>query len=172
MEERRHVKTMTEEEEREFIRDFPATPNKVLAKRYGVSRTIISQRAKRLGVEKDAEWLRRTRVEYMRKARSSWTDESRRKMSEAKRRAFKAERSRIVMGLPQKTRLRISFAPPSKKFYVKRMRHLGYISVNDNAHRGILYYDGNTKRGRIAETHAARHYIKILPLPEDIKQIV
>lgn len=168
----KYVRKMTEEDDREFMRDFPTTDNKTLAERYGICVSYVTMKARLMGIKKDPDWLYRKQVAAALKAHNCRTDETRRKMSETKKRIYRSERRRVIMGLPQKTHMVVSFITRSKQIYIDRMRHLGYIRMEGNEHRGILYYDGNTQRGRIAERHAARHFIKILPLPEDIKQIV
>lgn len=78
---------------------------------------------------------------------------------ESRKQTYKEERARSVWGLPRKTKLRVIQQPRKKiqlRYYLKKR---GYI-VDDQAH--VVYWNQNTKRGRIIEAKPQPWY-KFLP---------
>ena len=75
---------------------------------------------------------------------------------------IKAERRRVLFGLPQRTRLHVTGQSRSKINYRYRMRRLGYVELPGE--KNVLRYPAEDMRRSIAERGASRYGIKILPL--------
>lgn len=127
-----------------------------VARALGRTRAAVVERAARLAVRKSEAYMdmldERRRAEY-----KTYADPA--KMSAALRRIYRLERARVMHGLPQKTRLRVSFETPQKRGYIARMRHRGYILSAD---RHTLYYTSSTDRSTKAEKSAEKHHMTIV----------
>lgn len=88
--------------------------------------------------------------------------ESRARAAEKRRETFKAERRRLLFGLPQRTRLRVAAQDRGKVCYRYCMRRLGYVELPGE--KNVLRYPDEGMRRPAAEKGAARHGIRILPL--------
>ena len=74
----------------------------------------------------------------------------------------KAERRRVMFGLPQRTRLRVTAQSHRKVCCRYYMRRRGYVELPGE--HNVLRYPSQEMRSRRAEANAARHGIRILPL--------
>lgn len=86
------------------------------------------------------------------------------KSAETRRATFKRERARVVWGLEQKTKLRVSRQPKEKlqlRWYLKKR---GYF-IDEVAR--IAYYDENTKRGKRIE-NKQQPWFKFQPVNQSI----
>ena len=88
--------------------------------------------------------------------------ESRARAAEKRRETFKAERRRLLFGLPQRTRLRVTAQSRGKVCYRYCMRRLGYVELPGE--KNMLRYPDEGMRRPAAEKGAAGHGIRILPL--------
>lgn len=145
------------QEDDDYLRaHFPDEPTAVVARALGRTRAATSEHAVKLAVRKSDAYMdaltARRRTECKTHANPA-------KVSATLRRTYRLERARVMHGLPQKTRLRISFETSKKRNYIANMRRHGYILSAD---RHTLYYTAATDRSPKAERGAARFHMTIV----------
>lgn len=159
---RRKIKDLTDEQ-RQWIADhFPTMVNREVAEHIGLTPRAIERFAARNGITKDPEWLLQYRRRLAAKGNQSLTAEHYKRISATRRETYRKERARVLYGMKQQTRMKVSFTSQQKHEYLFRMRRKGYIEVEGD--RSRLYYDDSTKRSKRSEGTAAKHFIKILPI--------
>lgn len=79
---------------------------------------------------------------------------------QTRKRTAERERTRLVFGLPQKTKMHVVFnrLDSHATSFRYNMRKRGYIVTRDDR---TIYYNDETKRSQICERHAAEEGIKI-----------
>ena len=87
-----------------------------------------------------------------------WFDEWNRKKGESLSNTFKAEKRRVLFGLEQKTKLKVTKASGSKREFRHALRKKGYIVPRNS---NVAYYNNQTNRSTRLENNAKNHYITI-----------
>jgi hypothetical protein len=88
------------------------------------------------------------------------------KSAESRRETVRAERRRVLFGLPQRTKLKVVASPAKRSSFRYVMKKRGYITEKGSA---IFYYDHNTNRGEHTEETAVKvHRFIIRELEEKI----
>lgn len=148
-------------EDDDYVRShFPDEPTGDVARALGRTKAAVAKRAEALFIRKCDAYMEalavRRHTEYKTHANSA-------KASATLRRLYRLERARVMHGLPQKTRLRISFEAQEKRGYINRMLRHGYIISAD---RHTLYYTPATSRRLRAESHAGRYHMRVMEREE------
>ena len=157
---------------------FKHTKNAEIAERFNISYRSVVRIAKRMGLKKSPQFMKKTQLEAAAKAKESnlkngtynpkgfkiprseefhfkkgvsslerlgekREKERIAKSMETRRQLFKLERARVLFGLPQQTKLRVSCKPPimrSRRYY---LRQRGYIIERGS---NVVYYNSETRR--------------------------
>ena len=90
-------------------------------------------------------------------------DEWKGKISRSMAKQWKDEKRRVLFGLEQKTKRKVTKAPKCKYEHRYRMRALGYIIPRG---QNVAYWDDNTKRSESHERTAQKYGIRIEPMQE------
>lgn len=80
------------------------------------------------------------------------------KMAETRRETIRKEKARILFGLPQKTKLKLTSGGAVRRDYRYLLRKAGYIVGRGE---NVAYYDEETERRPRLEASARRHHIRI-----------
>lgn len=121
----------------------------------GINKITVAKIVLRNGFSHTPETLKRLakkRVEAM------GTPEAKRRSAISIRKAYARERRRLLSGLRQETRYRVSLLPlrvRNRKYEL--CRNYGYFS-DGNPNSTTLYYDHETRRNVNAERYASEHY--------------
>lgn len=149
-------RTWTQSDDDYIRTHYPDEPAADIARALGRTKAAVARRAGRLSVRKSSAYMDRLSERQQEEAKTRVNPA---KVSATLRRTYHLERARVMHGLPQKTRLRVSFETPQKRGYIARMRHRGYILSAD---RRTLYYTPTTDRSIKAEKSAVKHHIDIV----------
>lgn len=179
---------------REITALFPDTGNRDIAEKYGVSVKTVRRIAKEASVSKTEEHMTEMRrkaceksnlLRYLglRKCGGCKTNhffkkgvsnlerygaeknaERIRRMAEAKRESVKAERRRILYGLPQKTKLKLVGSPKRNRQRCA-LRKRGYIIARDSR---IAYWTNETKRSWRVENKG--EFLTFKPMIQEAQQ--
>ena len=155
------MRLYTQEEITLLKERYHSTSAAELARMMGRTTDAIHRKAETMGLHKDASYLKDL---YMKKVELMRSDNANRKRKESLIKTYKAERRRILFGLPQKTNMKVGRVPAKKSSARVRMKRVGYIVGDD--HNRIFYTPELTRHPRM-ERNAEKNGIKILPLRED-----
>lgn len=151
--------------ERDYVRErYPHEQTKVTAEALGRTVPAVRQCAKDMGVTKSSEYI----AEYKAVNAARLATLPKEKRIASLRRTMRRERGRIALGLPQKTKRKLTREPRRKSQYRCRMKSLGYIV--DGEDRNVLYFTAGMKRHKRAEKSAAKYRMRIEPLDNEQKQ--
>ena len=161
----------TREQIAEVERLFPTTNSQELADRMGISLYKLQYIARSHGIYKTHEYMSRIRTESMRavyerdkdtEKGQHWfkkgydfrerfgdkADEMMKKSSDKLNAARRADRRRVLFGLPQRYKFKIGGGGRKRVHQRYRLRQLGYyVDKGSN----VCYYDANTKRSLVLE---------------------
>ena len=161
----------TREQIAEVERLFPTTNSQELADRMGISLYKLQYSARSHGIYKTHEYMSRIRTESMRavyerdkdtEKGQHWfkkgydfrerfgdkADEMMKKSSDKLNAARRADRRRVLFGLPQRYKFKIGGGGRKRVHQRYRLRQLGYyVDKGSN----VCYYDANTKRSLVLE---------------------
>lgn len=166
--------------------NYSITKNEVICERLGIGRTLLNGVSRQLGLKKIPTFqsdfvkvtkkyndgrsknrpsplaianskaaIARLRQDEERNAR--WREN----ISKGLRELCKAEKRRVMFGLEQKTKRKVTKSPRFKYEHRCRMRSLGYIIDRGG---NIAYYTNETKRNETKENTARKYGIRIEPL--------
>lgn len=186
----------TPEQLRWLAANYPCTKNAELCDTLRISDATLHRLARRLGLRKSVEFVRRCQRETARAAlvagiatgrfsrqsqqmkgrcpahlqaykftpghKPEVPPEARAAQGKHRSQTIRAERRRLLFGLPQRTRLRVVAQDRHKTCYRYCMRRKGYVELPDE--KNVLRYPSEEMRRPVAEKGAARHGIRILPL--------
>ena len=145
-----------------FLKErYATTGNVELAHMMGRSKESVRQKGRRLGLYKDHSFLDALQKEKLALINSP---QSIRKRAETQRGIIKAERRRILFGLPQKAKRKVARMTRAKNGARTRMRKAGYIVTDDH---NRIFYDFGTRRSPKMGRNAEKNGIRTLPLRED-----
>lgn len=161
----------TREQIAEVERLFPTTNSQELADKMGISLYKLQYIARSHGIYKTHEYMSRIRTESMKAVYEKkkdtekgkhWfrkgydfrerfgdkADEMMKKSSDKLNAARRADRRRVLFGLPQRYKFKIGGGGRKRVHQRYRLRQLGYyVDKGSN----ICYYDANTKRNTALE---------------------
>ena len=161
----------TREQIAEVERLFPTTNSQELADKMGISLYKLQYIARSHGIYKTHEYMSRIRTESMRavyerdkdtERGKHWfkkgydfrerfgdkADEMMKKSSDKLNAARRADRRRVLFGLPQRYKFKIGGGGRKRVHQRYRLRQLGYyVDKGSN----VCYYDDNTKRSLVLE---------------------
>ena len=161
----------TREQIAEVERLFPTTTSQELADSVGISLGKLQYIARSHGIYKTHEYMSRIRTESMRavyerdkdtEKGQHWfkkgydfrerfgdkADEMIKKSSDKLNAARRADRRRVLFGLPQRYKFKIGGGGRKRVHQRYRLRQLGYyVDKGSN----VCYYDANTKRSLLLE---------------------
>lgn len=151
--------------ERNYVREhYPHEQTKVIAEALGRTVPAVRQCAKNMGVAKSSEYI----AEYRAVNTARLATLPKEKRIASLRRTMRRERGRIALGLPQKTKRKLTREPRRRSQYRCRMKSLGYIV--DDEDRNVLYFTADMKRHKRAEQSAATYRMRIEPLNSEHEQ--
>lgn len=168
--------------------NYANTPNEKIMEMFGIKRGVLSRLKKELNLEKSEEFMRASRAKGFATMKEigwppkgyaipnrekAWAtlaersrnrgDEWKGKISRSMTKQWKDEKRRVLFGLEQKTKRKVTKAPKCKYEYRYRMRALGYIIPRGSS---VAYWNAETKRNESKERTARKYGIKIEPMPE------
>ena len=158
-------------DELQYLKEhFPTDENADIAKAIGRTVYSVGMKAFKLGLLKSHAFVG-AKMSII--GKEKWQDKSeeeraqwRANIGDGKRRAYDAERRRVLFGLPQKTKHVIHLSGRAKRYYRIHLRYkFGYICPLDEP--GAAYYGEDTCRSAKAEKYGAEKYgIKFLPIED------
>lgn len=80
----------------------------------------------------------------------TFSEQSMRKRVESYKRSFNSDKRRVLFGLPQKTKMKVTKKPRALNMLKYKMRKNGYVFPESGR---SAYYDENTKRLPVSEKH-------------------
>lgn len=168
--------------------NYANTPNEEIMARFGIKKGVLSRLKKELHLKKSEEFMRASRAKGFATMKEigwppkgyaipnrekAWAtlaertrnrgDEWKGKISLTMAKQWKDEKRRVLFGVEQKTKRKVTKAPKSKYTHRGRMRGLGYIIPRG---QNVAYWDENTKRSESKERTAQKYGIRIKPLSE------
>ena len=155
------MRLYTQEEITLLKERYHSTGAAELARMMGRTTDAICQKAETMGLHKSTSYLKEL---YKKKVELMRSDNVNRKRKESLKKTYKAERRRILFGLPQKTKRKMVRMTRAKNGARTRMRKVGYVVTDD--HNRIFYTPELTRHPKM-EKNAEKNGIKIVPLRED-----
>lgn len=177
---------LSSEVEQWLKENYANTPNEEIMARFGIKRGVLSRIKKELHLVKSEEFMRVSRAKGFATMKEigwppkgyaipnrekAWAtlaertrnrgDEWKGKISRSMAKQWKDEKRRVLFGLEQKTKRKVTKAPKFKCELRCRMRRLGYIIPHGG---NIAYWDMNTKRNKSKEITAGKYGIRIEPM--------
>lgn len=161
-----------------FIKLYPIHFNEKLMRWFGISHTTLHRFARQCGLKKDMKTIKKKHAAAVKRIceKNGYYDSLRGKRPseasiEAARKTIKKliadERRRILFGLPQKTKLRVTLTPITNRMSAQKrdMIHKhNYFA--DKEHPTWVCYDSETTRSPRMEATAIRHGLKIIQADE------
>ena len=167
---------------------YADTPNAEIMKRYGISKTVLSRLKREYRLKKSEEYMRKARKKGFETIRAmgwppkgyaipnrekAWAtlaertknrgEEWKGKISRTMSKQWKDEKRRVLFGLEQKTKRKVTKAPNFKRELRYRMRWLGYIIPRGG---NIAYWNEDTNRNERKEKTAMKYGIELQPMEE------
>ena len=147
-------------------RYYPTMTAREIAVKFGYSKARVTVWAERIGVRHDAateERIRRERCERLAEARRHMDYKA---AAEKRRKRREYDELRVMSGLKQLTRLRISSIRPASynsRWYLERK--YDYFTVEGEPYS--LYYDSGTRRCRNEAYFTEKYGLKFIKADED-----
>lgn len=158
----------SEEEVAYLVSHYSSEPCRVTAAALGREANSISAKGHRLGLVKDAEYVRRARCENAKLARAAFDariEESLAKVKAASKALARRERIRYLYGLTPLTKWQTPLGQSRAKInYRGGLRHAGMWEFADAM--GDIYYPDGMKIAPKRLKTAAKYGLKLRPLSE------
>lgn len=168
--------------------NYATTPNREIMARFNIKKGVLSRLKDELHLVKSEEFMRKSREKGIAKIKANgwppkgyaipnrekaWATlrertkerkiEWNENISKGMKKQWQDEKRRVLFGLEQKTKRKVTKAPRFKYEHRMRMRRLGYIIPRGS---NIAYWNENTKRNASKERTAGKYGIKIEPLED------
>lgn len=139
----------TEENLKYFIEHYAETSNAELAERFGCKVSTIQKRAYFLGLHKTDE----VRAKNAEKARLyTKTEEAKAKQARGWKKAYEADKRRLLFGMEQKTKIRVGEQKTKTSLKANMKFKNGYFTLTRMSN--TLYWNENTRRSTYREQRA------------------
>ena len=140
---------------------FPTESAGEIAADIGVAATTISRRAKSLGLEHDAETIKRLKAKASSKLIRGWfpTKEQREHLSIVQKKLCKSESYRASVGLKQRTKRHMRIVPRRTIKVMCRLRSV-YNYFYDTVDDMTLFYDSETRRHKNEKYFADKYHLE------------
>lgn len=139
---------------------YPTMSAGEISVRFGIPKSTVIRLASRLGLKHDAPTSERLRQKCADAIARSRTPEVFGAIAAKMKRVRAMERFRMMSGMPQQTRLRISLLSPKAQRAVTRLcREYGYFRHTATGGHFTLYYDAHTRRTPLEHIYTARYRV-------------
>jgi len=151
---------IAEEKVRKILELYPTHRAKEIAAMLGIGKTAVNNYAKMHGIKHDIKLQNEIYQERIYNLTNPEKKEKKRQsQSKGKKHLFKMERLRVMQGLPQKTKVRISFLPRALSLIVSKYVHkYNYFRFEDEPY--TLYYDSETRRTKTESYLTGKYGLK------------